>query len=63
VHAPQAILTGNGDQRRALIVVFLRGAADGLSLVAPVEDDAYFAARRAWPSRKRMPSRSTDFLE
>src|SRR3989442_7107904 len=43
--APQAILTGNGDQRRALVVVFLRGAADGLSLVAPVEDDAYFAAR------------------
>jgi uncharacterized protein (DUF1501 family) len=43
--APQAILTGNGDQRRALIVIFLRGAADGLSLVAPVEDDAYFAAR------------------
>ena len=41
----QAYLTGNSDQRRALVVVFLRGAADGLSLVAPVEDDAYFAAR------------------
>ncbi len=33
------------DDRRALVVVFLRGGADGLSLVAPVGDDAYHRAR------------------
>ncbi|RKG85871.1 DUF1501 domain-containing protein [Corallococcus terminator] len=31
--------------RRALVTVFLRGGADGLSLVPPVEDDAYQRAR------------------
>jgi uncharacterized protein (DUF1800 family)/uncharacterized protein (DUF1501 family) len=39
--SPQTFITGNQDQTRALIVVFLRGGADGLSLVAPVEDDDY----------------------
>jgi uncharacterized protein (DUF1501 family) len=38
-------LSGDGDQRRTLIVVFLRGAADGLSLVAPLTDDNYYQAR------------------
>ncbi|MEQ1859634.1 MAG: DUF1501 domain-containing protein [Chthoniobacteraceae bacterium] len=42
---PQAIITGNRDERRTLIVVFLRGGADGLSLVAPIEDDHYYRAR------------------
>jgi len=41
----QTILTGNGDQRQALVVVFLRGAADGLNLVAPLQDDGYYRAR------------------
>lgn len=41
----QAVLSGNGDHRQTLITVFLRGAADGLSLVAPVEDDDYYRAR------------------
>lgn len=41
----QALITGQGDQRRTLVVVFLRGAADGLSLVAPVQEPAYYAAR------------------
>ena len=41
----QAYLSGNGDEQRALIVVFLRGGADGLSLVAPLEDDDYQKAR------------------
>ena len=40
-----AFLSGNGDQQHTLIVVFLRGAADGLSLVVPVGDDDYYAAR------------------
>jgi uncharacterized protein (DUF1501 family) len=38
-------LSGQGDSKRTLIVVFLRGAADGLSLVVPVLDDAYHQAR------------------
>ena len=40
-----ALVTGNGDASRTLIVVFLRGAADGLMLVAPIEDDHYYKAR------------------
>src|SRR5436190_18610742 len=37
--------TGNGDQRHALVVIFLRGGADGLNLVAPLQDDGYYRAR------------------
>lgn len=43
--SPQAIITGNRDERRTLVVVFLRGGADGLTLVPPVEDDHYHRAR------------------
>ena len=39
------MISGNGDERRTLIVVFLRGAADGLALVPPVTDDHYYRAR------------------
>jgi len=42
---PQALITGNGDQQRTLVVVFLRGGADGLALVPPVADDHYYKAR------------------
>ena len=41
----QVLVTGNGDQARVLIVVFLRGAADGLTLVAPLQDDDYYRSR------------------
>lgn len=41
----QSFLTGNGDQRQTLVVVFLRGGADGLNLVAPLEDDGYYRSR------------------
>ncbi|MEI6466600.1 MAG: DUF1501 domain-containing protein [Verrucomicrobiota bacterium] len=41
----QALITSRGDQRRTLVVVFLRGAADGLALVPPVADDHYYRAR------------------
>ncbi len=41
----QSFLTGNGDERRTLVVVFLRGGADGLNLVAPLGDDGYYRAR------------------
>lgn len=36
---------GRADDPRALVVVFLRGGADGLTLVPPVGDDAYHRAR------------------
>lgn len=42
---PQTFLTGNGDASETLVVIFLRGGADGLSLVAPLEDDGYYRAR------------------
>lgn len=41
----QNFMTGNGDDRQTLVVVFLRGGADGLNLVAPLEDDGYHRAR------------------
>ena len=41
----QTFMTGNGDAQRALVVVFLRGGADGLSLVPPLADDGYHRAR------------------
>jgi len=41
----QLHLTGNGDERQTLVVVFLRGGADGLNLVAPLEDDGYHRSR------------------
>ncbi len=40
-----AAINGNGDAQQTLVVVFLRGGADGLTLVAPVEDDRYYHAR------------------
>src|SRR3954465_1878881 len=42
---PVAAVSGNGDDTQTLIVVFLRGAADGLTLVPPVEDENYYRAR------------------
>lgn len=41
----EALISGQGDQRRTLVVVFLRGAADGLALVPPHGDDHYYRAR------------------
>ena len=38
-------ISGNRDDQRTLVVVFLRGAADGLTLVAPIEDDNYHKFR------------------
>ncbi len=41
----QPFITGNGDHRKTLVVVFLRGGADGLNMVAPLGDPGYFKAR------------------
>ncbi|HUF61571.1 MAG TPA: DUF1501 domain-containing protein [Verrucomicrobiales bacterium] len=38
-------LTGEESDGRTLVVVFLRGGADALSLVVPVFEDAYYRAR------------------
>ncbi|MDA8016425.1 MAG: DUF1501 domain-containing protein [Thermoanaerobaculia bacterium] len=53
VHAPQPTgpntpkvhVSGDGDQEKTLVVIFLRGGADGLTLVPPVADDGYHRAR------------------
>lgn len=43
--ASHAVISGNGDRRRTLVVIFLRGAADGLALVPPWGDDHFHRAR------------------
>lgn len=42
---PTAALNGNGDFTQTLVVVFLRGAADGLTLFPPIQDDNYYRSR------------------
>jgi len=53
----QSFLMSNGDECRTLVVVFLRGGADGLNLVAPLGDDGYHRARPriAIGSREAVP--------
>jgi uncharacterized protein (DUF1501 family) len=41
----RAVAQTQGGGRRTLVLVFLRGAADGLSIIPPVGDPAYYAAR------------------
>jgi uncharacterized protein (DUF1501 family) len=43
--SPAAAISADRDDPRTLVVVFLRGAADGLTLVAPVGDDNYHKFR------------------
>ncbi|MEQ1692496.1 MAG: DUF1501 domain-containing protein [Gemmatimonas sp.] len=44
-HGPALWSNGNRDEPHTLVVIFLRGGADGLTLVPPVGDDAYHSAR------------------
>ena len=39
------IISGNGDEQATLVVVFLRGGADGLTLVPPVGNSDYYKVR------------------
>ena len=39
------VLKLNPEQHHTLVVVFLRGGADGLNMVVPTGDDAYYSAR------------------
>ena len=41
----KTFITGDGDQQKTLVAIFLRGGADGLSLVPPLGDDGYYKAR------------------
>ncbi|MBM3875261.1 MAG: DUF1501 domain-containing protein [Verrucomicrobia bacterium] len=41
----QAHISGNRDELRTLVIIFLRGGADGLNMVAPVQDAGYHKAR------------------
>ena len=43
--ATTAIISDNRDTEKTLVVVFLRGGADGLHLVTPHADDGYYRAR------------------
>lgn len=43
--AIEHFIHGDGDRRQTLVVVFLRGGADGLNMVAPLDDDGYYRAR------------------
>ena len=45
--------TTNRDDKRTLVVVFLRGGADGLSLVVPTGDDNYYRARPRLALKKK----------
>lgn len=55
-------ISRNGDDPRALVVVFLRGGADGLTLVPPCEDDGYFRARPRIALGKKDAVRLDDFF-
>src|SRR3954468_20401300 len=55
-----ANISGNRDERRTLVVVFLRGAADGLTLVAPVADDNYHKFRPRLAVKKSEAVRLDD---
>ena len=48
-----ANLSTNPDDKRTLVVVFLRGGADGLTLVVPTEDDNYHRARPRLALKKK----------
>jgi uncharacterized protein (DUF1501 family) len=48
-----ANITNNRDDKRTLVVVFLRGGADGLTLVVPTEDENYHRARPRLALKKK----------
>ncbi|MBI2425396.1 MAG: DUF1501 domain-containing protein [Candidatus Hydrogenedentes bacterium] len=43
--ASNGFVHGNPDHPHCLVVVFLRGGADGLNMIVPVEDDGYYRHR------------------
>lgn len=59
---PRAFLGSTPDDARALVVIFLRGGADGLTLVPPLGDDDYHRARPQLRVRERDAVRLDDFF-
>lgn len=57
--ASRGAVAGAPDDKRTLVVVFLRGGADGLALVPPVGEDAYHRAR----PRLRVDGRNAPTLD
>jgi uncharacterized protein (DUF1501 family) len=55
-------LSTQRDDRRTLVVIFLRGAADGLTLVAPVADDNYHKFRPRLAVKKNAAVRLDDIF-
>ncbi len=55
-------VSGNGDNPRTLIVVFLRGGADGLNMVAPLQDAGYYKARPRIAIGEKAALRLDDFF-
>lgn len=55
-------VSGDGDDRNTLVVVFLRGGADGLNMVAPVEDDGYYKARPRIAIKKNPEGKLDEFF-
>jgi uncharacterized protein (DUF1501 family) len=58
----QTYTTGNGDEQHTLVVIFLRGGADGLNMVAPLGDDGYFRARPRIAIDAKTALRLDDFF-
>jgi uncharacterized protein (DUF1501 family) len=58
----QSFISGNGDNPRTLVVVFLRGGADGLNMVAPLGDDGYYKARPRIAIRKDVAFKLDGFF-
>lgn len=58
----QGVLHGNGDDPHTLVIVFLRGGADGLNIVAPIEDDDYHRARPRLAIAKKGAAKLDDLF-
>ncbi|MEP7345216.1 MAG: DUF1501 domain-containing protein [Gemmatimonadaceae bacterium] len=55
-------VTGQDQEGKTLVVIFLRGGADGLTLVPPVADDAYHRARPRLRVRAQSAIRLDDLF-
>jgi uncharacterized protein (DUF1501 family) len=57
-----AAFANPGDERDILVVLFLRGGADGLSLVSPYGEDAYYSQRPTLALKKKDTTVLDDFF-
>ena len=62
LHDLTATLAADKAPSPTLVFVFLRGGADGLHLVPPVEDDAYYKARPTIGVKKNDALRLDDMF-